>query len=165
MENKFIRYDKLSKWNIITVSSYLLVSFFLLPYCLLKKNNHTDLLFFYGMGTQLFIYFFQYRALRNFNYFLIWILIGIIHFFIFIGIKDDPQFALAHGNAVLGLRNTIISLALFQFLRFMSLIIQDKEFVVPSKGSSYDLFFERKLTIIDVICFIIFMGVTIFLIL
>ncbi|WP_426485927.1 hypothetical protein [Flavobacterium sp. 2] len=165
MENKYIRFEKLSKWNIITVFSYLLISFFLFPYCLNSKFERKDILFMYGLGTQLFIYFFQYRALRNFNYFLIWIVIGIIHFFIFIGIKDDPQFALAHGNATLGLRNTIISLALFQFLRFMSLIIQDKEFVVPSKGSSYDLFFERKLTIIDVICFIIFMGVTIFLIL
>lgn len=163
MENKFINYDKLTKSNIITLSSYLLISFFLLPYCFQNKTNHKDILYLYGLGTQLFLYFFQYKALRNFNYFLIWITIGIIHYFIFLAIKDFSEFKLAHGNAAFGLRNTIFSLLLFQLLRFISLAIQDKELISPGKGNTTDLYDGRKASIIDIICFFIFLGTTIFL--
>lgn len=162
MENKLIRCYKLSKWNIITICFYVLLSFFLWSYCSVNETNTRKILFYYGFGTQFFIYCFQYRALRNFNYFLIWIVIAIIHFCVYLAIKDFSELAFANGNAALGLRNTIITLLLFQFLRLMSLKIQDKELVVPSKGSRTDLLDERKITIVDITCFFIFAIVTIF---
>ncbi len=166
MENKFIRSYQLSKWNIITIFSYLLLSIFLLSYGAVNKICLKKILFFYGFGTQFFLYCFQYRALRNFNYFLIWTGIGIIHFFIFLSIKDSVEliFVNNNGNAALGLRSTLISLILFQFLRFLSLRIQDKELVVPSKNSRYDMLDERKVTIVDYIAFFAFFIVTIFFI-
>lgn len=162
MENKFIRCYKLSKWNVITVCFYLLLSFFLWSYGVENKIYQKEILFYYGFGTQFFIYSFQYRALRNFNYFLIWMGIAIIHFCIFLSIKDSPELALENGHASLGLRSTIISLLLFQFLRYVSLKIQKKELVAPAKQSKTDLLDERKITIVDIICFITFMVVTIF---
>ncbi|MFH6957459.1 hypothetical protein ACHRV1_08635 [Flavobacterium aquidurense] len=163
MENKLIRCYKLNKWNIITVCIYLLLSIFLWMYCLENKIDQKEILFYYGFGTQFFIYSFQYRELRNFNYFLIWIVIAIIQFCIYLAIKDSPELALVNGNAALGLRSTIITLLLFQFLRFLSLQIQHKELVAPARSSKTDLLDERKITIFDVICFIIFVAVTIFL--
>lgn len=162
MENKLIRCYQLSKWNIITVCFYLLLSFFLWSYGVENKNSQKEILFYYGFGTQFFLYSFQYRALRNFNYFLIWIIIAIIHFCIFLAIRDSPELALPNGHAALGLRSTIISLLLFQFLRYISLVIQKKELVMPSKGGRTDLLDERKVTVVDVICFFIFIAVTMY---
>lgn len=164
MENKLIRCYKLNKWNIITVSSYVVLSIFLLTYSIENKYDHRGLLFFYGFGTQFFIYGFQYRALRNFNYFLIWVLIAIIHFYIFLVLKNFPELELVESHAAAGLRSTIFSLLLFQFLRFISLKIQHKELVVPAKNSRYDILDERKVTIVDGICFLVFIAATVFFI-
>lgn len=165
MENKLIRCYKLSKWNIVTVSFYILLSFFLWFYRFENKFNPKETLFFYGFGTQFFIYGFQYRALRNFNYFLIWIVIAIFHFCIFLAIKDLPELAWKDGRSVaIVLRNTIMSLLLFQSLRYISLKLQDKELVVPSKNSTIDALDGRKVTTIDTICFIIYVIVTLFFI-
>lgn len=163
MENKLISCYKLDKWNIITICFYLLLSYFLWIYCLENKVNQKQILFIYGFGTQFFIYGWQYRALRNFNYFLIWVVIGLVHFYIFLNIKNLPELAFPNGHAALVLRSTIISLFLFQFLRFVSLKIQNKELVMPAKSNRYDILNERKTTIVDVICFFIFMAVTIFI--
>lgn len=160
MENKLVRCYKLSKWNIITICFYILLSFFLWSYCSVNETNTRKILFYYGFGTQFFIYGFQYRALRNFNYFLIWILIAIIHFCVYLAIKDSSELAFVNGNAALGLRSTIITLLLFQFLRVMSLKIQNKELAVPSRNGKTDLLDERQTTIVDVICFIIFLFST-----
>lgn len=162
MKNKFIRSYQLTKWNIITICCYLLLSIFLLSYGMVNKIYLKKILFFYGFGTQFFIYGFQYRALRNFNYFLIWTVIGIIHFCIFLSIKDSVELAFVNGHASLGLRSTLITLLLFQFLRYLSLKIQGKELVVPAKNGKTDLLDERKITVADTIFFFIFIGVTMF---
>lgn len=162
MKNKLIRFYKLSKWNIIIICFYVLLSFFLWSYCSENKITTRETLFFYGFGTQFFIYGFQYRALRNFNYFLIWIVIAIIHFCVYLAIKDYPELAFVNYHAALGLRSTIITLLLFQFLRFLSLKIQDKELVAPARNSRTDLLDERRITIVDIICFIIFVVLTMF---
>lgn len=160
MENKLIRCYKLSTWNIITVCFYVLLSFFLWSYYFENKIDQKKVLFFYGFGTQFFIYVFQYRALRNFNYFLIWIVIGILHLCVYLSIKDSAELAFVNGHAALGLRSTLISLLLFQFLRFISLKIQNKELVVPARSSRTDLLDERKITLVDRICFIVFIFIT-----
>ncbi|MCM0666219.1 hypothetical protein [Flavobacterium tyrosinilyticum] len=162
MKNKFIRRYQLTKWNIITICSYFLLSIFLLSYGAINKIHLKEILFFYGFGTQFFIYGSQYRALRNFNCFLIWTVIGIIHFCIFLSIKDSVELAFVNGHASLGLRSTLITLLLFQFLRYLSLKIQGKELVVPSKNSRTDLLGERKTTVVDIFLFFIFIGVTMF---
>jgi len=157
MENKFIRYEKLNKWNILTLCLYLSLSIFLLIYNLQSNYNHEDLIFFYGFGTQFFLYLFQYRALRNFNYFLIWLGIGFVQFCIFIVLKRTPEFILVHSNTIFGLRSTLITLLLFQLLRFISLKIQGKELIAPPKGTTPDFYDSRKGTTIDFVCFIIFL--------
>ncbi|MBB4803070.1 hypothetical protein HNP37_003145 [Flavobacterium nitrogenifigens] len=163
MKNKFIRRSKLNKWNIITISCYVLLSFFLFSYGALNKSNQKDILLFYGIFTQLFLYSFQYRALRNFNYFLVWTVIGVIHYCFFLFLKDLPSLVFDRNNfrAALILRNTLVTLLLFQFLRFVSLQIQNKELIMPAKNG-IDLYDERKVTILDIICFFVFLGVTVF---
>lgn len=164
MKNNFFRRSKLSNWNITTIICYVLLSFFLLSYVFMNKTKQQDILFLYGLGTQLFLYSFQYRALRNFNYFLIWVIIGVIHFCAFLFLKNSPEYLFdqSHLDAVNVLRSTLISLLLFQILRFLSLQIQNKELIMPAKNGGTDLYDNRKGTIFDVICFFVFLGVTVF---
>lgn len=164
MENNFIRSSPLTKWNIITIVCYVLLSFFLFSYGALNKTSQKDLLFLYGISTQLFLYSFQYRALRNFNYFLVWVVIGVIHLSVFLFLKNLPDqvFERSHLNAAMSLRNTLFSLFFFQFLRFVSLQIQDKELIMPTKNGGTDLYDDRKATIVDVICFFVFLIVIVF---
>ncbi len=58
--------------------------------------------------------------------------------------------------------STLISLLLFQLLRFLSLKIQNKELIMPAKNGGTDLYDDRKGTIFDVICFFVFLGVIVF---
>lgn len=164
MKNKkLIRSYKLSKWNIVTLSVYILLSLILWLYCSNNNNNLKEVLFSYTFGTQFFLYCFQYKALRNFNYFLIWLVIGIIHYCIFLNIREYPILAFVNEHASWGLRNTVISLFLFQFLRFLSLKIQNKELVSPARNSRYDLWDDRRVTIVDIASFLFFVIVTILL--
>jgi hypothetical protein len=63
---------------------------------------------------------------------------------------------MVHGTALSGLLNTIPLLMLFQLLRYLSFAIQHREFVAPSRGSTTDLFENKKITLADYTIFIIY---------
>jgi hypothetical protein len=66
-------------------------------------------------------------------------------------------------NAGIGLRNTIILLLLFQVLRFLSLKVQQRELVAPSRGSWIDSFDERIVTVVDFALFFAYFGLLLYL--
>lgn len=159
MASKLIQQYKLNKWNIATISIYILISYFCWVYFSIAKNPK-NVLFAYALGTHFFLYLFQYKALRNFNYFLIWIVIGVAHLALYFDIESDQGLAFVNGHAATGLRNTIILLGLFQLLRYASLKIQHVELVCPSRGNDHGLFDNRKSTIVDTICGLVYFGVS-----
>ena len=52
----------------------------------------------------------------------------------------------------------VFLLLLFQLLRFLSIKIQIREFVAPSKGGNYDIVYNVKVSNTDKILFFIYMG-------
>lgn len=141
----------------MVLSCYLVVSYFLYVFFVTSENPKlpSNILFVYGFSTQFFLYAFQYRSLRNFNYYICWIVVGIAHFFIYFEISDDPRIILPNANAAVELRNTFFSLILFQILRFISLRLQKMELVMIDR-SGFNYGDNRKNTTVDIILFIIF---------
>lgn len=110
----------------------------------------------YCIGTHLFLYFFNYKSLRNLKVFGFWFLTGLVHLCLYFLLRDDPGLMLAEVHASIAFRKTIVLLLLFQVLRFVSLQVQHKELVCPSKGSRTDALDNRRVTYIDFFCFVIY---------
>ena len=120
-------------------------------------GNRAENLVMYTIGTHLLLYFVNYKSLRNFSVFILWLAIGLVHFVFYMQLRLDSSLEMAKGHSATGLRNTVILLILFQALRILSLNVQKQEFVAVSRGR-YDLFDERKLNILDVAIFIIYFA-------
>jgi len=80
---------------------------------------------------------------------------------IYLKLKDLEVLNLPKGHALIGLRNTIPLLILFQILRIISAKTQGLELVSP--GGKLDLFDNRRITTIDFIMFVIYVAVTVLL--
>jgi len=92
------------------------------------------------------------------SYYLCWILIAIVHLIFYANFKDDTSFQMVNGSAIIGFRNTIFLVLIFQVLRFPNLKIQHQELVAPSKGGNSDLYGERNQNFLDFASFIIYMA-------
>lgn len=110
------------------------------------------------MLTQLFSYIFLYVSLRNFQVYLIWLLFGIIHFILYLYLEGDAELQMVRGYPSRLLVNTIPLLLLFQFLRYLSMKVQRREFVVPAKGGGPDLIENKKVSGADYFIMLIYIG-------
>lgn len=165
MERPIFRFKKLNTWDKVTMGLYVLISIILWYYFDNATSNKTrrDILFGYAFGTQFFLYGLNYKSLRNLIVYSFWIVIGLIHLFIYFQLKDVAMLQNVGGHAATGLRNTIILLLFFQVLRFISIKTQENELVCPSKYSRTDIFDDREVTVIDFILFFVYVGMIIFL--
>lgn len=154
----FIYYADLKNWEIVNPIIYFILTIGVILVCMFCDNGfkQTTLFFYWGL-TDLSLYFFLYRSLRNFKSYMIWVGFGIAHLILFIIFKDDQELKMFHGNASWGLINTIPLLLLYQLLRYFSFAIQHREFVAPSKGGTTDLFENVTVSIADKTIFIIYM--------
>ena len=157
MKRLLIYFKELSTWDKVIIGLYLIISIWLyFLYANLESvEKKKDILFWYPYGTQLFLYFVNYRSLRNSSVYAIWFIISLIHYYFYLNLNSDPLLEGVKAHAATGLRNTVILLSLFQVLRIISLKIQGVELVCPSKSRT-DLFEERDVTIIDFILFVIY---------
>jgi len=153
MKNQpFFRAYPLNKWNIVTIVGYTLFSVGLLFYYLFANQPKVDILPVYLMFTQLGLYFFQYRAIRNVYVYAFWFMVGIAHLVTAYYIAHNPAL-----NGVCGLlTNTLATVILLQLLRFASLKLQGKELAAPSK-TGFDMFDERKITWTDRLLFFVYL--------
>ena len=101
---------------------------------------------FYSFGIYFVTLFFNYKALRNLNVWLIWFGLSLIQIAIYYrhGLDNTDW------PAIRGLRNFWAFLILFQLFRWISLKIQRKEFVSVSKSKT-DVFDNRKFTLWDLV--------------
>lgn len=129
--------EKLSIKNLLFIAIYITVSFFIYVYYEVTKNPQNSILFGYTFLTHFWLICFDYRALRKLNYFCFWLLVGIIHFVIYLKIN---------GYAAIGFRTTLILLICFQFVRLLSFEVQGMDYVLPQKHSKMDMFEEREYT-------------------
>jgi hypothetical protein len=165
MKQSIFYFETLKLWDKISIVLYFILSFGIWYFF----NNTTNvslqrnILTGYTLGTHIFIYFLNYKSLRNLTVYLLWILISILHLIFYFQLKDYPLLQNVHGHSATGLRNTFLLLLLFKVLRLISIKIQSVELVCPSRASKTDLFDERKVTYLDFILFVIYIVVAIFL--
>jgi hypothetical protein len=155
----FLYSDQLKRGDIITIVIYVLFTLgVFITYSLGSADTAKATLLAYIVTTQLGIYVFLYRALRNFKLYLIWCGFGILHIVMYFLFKGDHKLDMANGNPSSGLLNTIILLLLFQVLRFLSIRMQQREPVVSSGGDSDDNVDKVKPSVTDKILFFVYVG-------
>ena len=147
---------EVDKWDFYSIICYLIVTVIIYvdPYNFLKK----EIILGYAYLTPLFLYMFNYKSLRKLNVWFIWIGISLSHIILHSQIGNIDKFQYYRGPASDFLKYTWIFLLLFQLLRIVSLRFQKIELVAPNRGS-LDIWDNRKLTLVDNVCFIIYYGV------
>lgn len=155
--NIFFARTGVSRSEILVFSGYLLLTVLLLYFfqgaaAPFRKN----MLIAYAVASQFLLYFLGYGSLRKLSVFLICLGIAALHFYGWMQWHGDPLLQTRRGHAATGLRNTFFLLVLYQVLRFISLGIQRRELVAPSKGSATDLYDGRDLTVIDYLLCVVY---------
>ncbi|MFT5347750.1 MAG: hypothetical protein ACI9M3_000784 [Bacteroidia bacterium] len=159
----FFYAKKITAWDWITIILYLLTSvglYFFFENTEFKKN----VLFFYCLGSHFFLFSFNYKSLRNFKVYLIWVGFALVHLYFYLQLKDVNSLQNFQGHAAQGLASTLILLVLFQVLRYISLKTQGQELVCPSRSLT-DFFDNRIITGIDFLLFIVYIAACFILIL
>lgn len=158
MAQPIFYFNKLSSWDKTTIVLYCALTIGLYYFVETTTDNmpRRDVFFLYPFGTQLFLYLFNYKSLRNLTVYFFWIAIGLLHLVFYFLLRnnviyDSPETSLK------GFRNTIILLLLYQVLRFISAKTQGQELVSPSKSGT-DLFDERRVTFIDLVLFAVYIA-------
>lgn len=155
-------FEKLKPYDKWSIGIYLSLTLVLFYFFLYSENNQTkhEIIFGYTLSTQLLIYPFCHKSLRNLKVYFIWLLIGIMHLYLYFLLKDDPTLIMPRGHATFQLKNTLLLLIIYQVLRFLSLKIQKQEFVCPERGLKTDVLGERKPNWLDItLSFIYFSAV------
>ena len=139
--SQIIKWDNLEKWDYLSVGIYLLITFFVINPELI--NYSTTFTFFYSCGTILFLYFFNYKSLRKIKVFTIWLIISLLHLYIYYKLGDNPNLQMYRGSSLGYLKTTWVALLIFQIFRVISLLIFKIELVCPSK-SDIDMWDYRE---------------------
>lgn len=151
---------KIKVWEIGIMIFYVLLSiqsFFFLRFADDESQNHC--LHMYAFFTQLFLYSFFYKAMRNLKVYIFCFTIGILHLCLYYLLRENASLIGLKNNVVISLRNTIILLILFQILRFVSLKTQKQELVGVGKNNK-DVHLTREITRIDVILEVTYIAAT-----
>lgn len=165
MTDSIYHFDRLKSFDKWTIGLYLLLTVGL-SFILVNEINvdtKATTIFIYALGTQLILYTFCYKSLRNLTVFVIWTLFGILHLFFYFKLKDDVTLQMFTGYSIIPLRNTIPLLIFYQLLRLVSIKIQGQELVVPNKISRMDMFKERQPTWVDFLLLLSFWTTAILL--
>jgi hypothetical protein len=159
MLEKLFKKEKLNVKNILILAIYTVFSFFLYIYFDVTKKPNIYILMYYTFLTHFWLIGFDYRALRKLNYYILWLLIGIIHFVIYLKIKDNSAYAFVKGHAANGFRTSLILLFSFQFVRLLCFEVQRMDYVFPSKSDKMDMYNEREYTKWDILFAFFLLGV------
>lgn len=126
---------------------------------LAKSETQNNYLAIYAVGGQFLLYGLLYKSLRNFKVYLFWLIISFSHLCLYFLLKENASVINFHNNNVIGLRNTIILIILFQILRFISLKVQNQELVCITRSKT-DVYDNRKITRTDSILYAIYVVAT-----
>lgn len=90
MRKNIFYFELLRRFDYISIAVYSLLSLVLLAFNYKQPPEaNQDLIFAYGLGTCMFLYGFCYRSLRNLTVYFIWIIIALVHFFIYLQIRRN----------------------------------------------------------------------------
>jgi hypothetical protein len=155
----FIYYNSLNLWESACMMLYAIVTISVILTIVFAKPEIKQItIVMYIVLSQLGMYFGLYTSLRNFKAYLLWICFSVMHIILFFCFRGNPTIEIYRGSPTTGLLNTIILLILFQLLRYLSLKLQNREFVAPPKGGGPDLFENKKVSFTDFAILVIYMG-------
>lgn len=127
MTNEFFYRTKLEMEDFINLALYGLFSVIILYLYIFEVYNQQVLILFYGVWSNLYVYMCCYK-LRKFNFTLIQLAIGILHFIIYLLFRNNLEFLIPGSiNVFVLLRNTIPLVLFVHFLRFIKINITSKE--------------------------------------
>lgn len=146
MKQPIFYFEKLKSFDKWAIGFYMALTFVLFSFTGTTNDFgiKSRVIFGYGFLTQICLYVFFYKSLRNLTVFFIWVVIGLFHLYLYSILKNDETLQMFRGHSATHLRNTVALLFLYQLFRFLSAKIQGQELVGPSRGSSTDLFEERR---------------------
>ena len=155
----FIYSDKFSGDYTMLIVFYGVFTAVIISFCIWGNARVAPMaLIIYAVSTQLGGYFFMYKAIRDFTIYLICFGFAVIHVLLYFLFKGNPNLEMVRGNPSPMLIDSIILLVLFQILRYLSLKIQKREFVVPSRGGGKDLFDNIAPSATDYTLFVIYFA-------
>lgn len=158
MWDKILTFQKLKTWDKASLIIYFIFSLVIAVIFLLVNNlkDKATTIFIYTASTQFFLYYFNYRSLRNFKVYLIWMGISLLHLLLYFILIESQYFKLINSQLFVGLRNTVFILLLFQVLQIIAILFIGKPLVVPGKGRRMDSFGERKAHNIEYLFAVVF---------
>lgn len=157
MKRPIFYFQRLERSDIWTVIIYILLT----TYLFYVNDLNQKVIFYYTFGTQLGLYIFYYKALRNLSFYFIWIAIGLFHLLLFYLIKEDASLSMSIKQTAVHLRNTLPLILLYQGLRLLSLFVQSQELVSPQPSSFRNSYDKRKVDLIDYLLFFTYLSVLI----
>ena len=145
-------------WEIVILIAYIFLSvefIYFLRFAGIKSQE--NYLSAYAIITQFLVYTIAYRTLRNIKMYIYILLIGGLHLLIYFILLKNAQLIGLYNSNIPALRNTLISILIFQFLRFISLKTQHQELVCITRNKK-DIFEERETTVMDSVLFLIYLS-------
>tara|TARA_R110001599_G_scaffold119190_2_gene289025 strand:+ start:442 stop:978 length:537 start_codon:yes stop_codon:yes gene_type:complete len=153
-ELRFIYFERIDKWDLITISAYSILTYLIFWQSDLISNIKAWGLG-YTFGTHLLLYGINYKSMRKFNVWLAWFIISILHLYIFYRSGLSIEFQFINGSGISGMKFTWILLVLYQVFRYFSIRLMRVEFVALN-NSGGDIWDERRTNRFDLICFLIY---------
>jgi hypothetical protein len=159
MQKPLLYFEKIKIWEIGIMIFYVILSIeFIYFLRLAKSETQNSYLSIYAVGGQFLMYSFLYKSLRNFKVYVFWLIVSLLHFCLYYLLKENPSLICFHNNKIIGLRNTVFLVILFQVLRFISLRTQNQELVGFGKSKT-DIFDHREITKTDWILYMVYIAV------
>jgi len=85
-----------------------------------------------------------FRNLRNFNFFIIWLTIGLIQLFTYPELLDLTGFQFSRGSAFDGLKSLLPTLLVFQLLRIIFIRTHNKELIISIRRFRMTMWEEEE---------------------
>ncbi|OON67974.1 hypothetical protein [Hymenobacter sp. CRA2] len=116
------------------------------------------LLLTYTFEVQLLLYVLFYQSLRNPVFFALCCLFGGLHLLLYYLLRHSGvHIAGAPPTGCQSLRATLPLLLLFQCLRLVSLAAQALDLVCPAKHGQFDIYHERRVTLLDIVLLLVYL--------
>ncbi|RFZ95117.1 hypothetical protein D0C36_06205 [Mucilaginibacter conchicola] len=153
MKRPIFYFAELTAWDKISLGIYPIISalIFLIVFDDLSSKSSENLVVNYTLVTQVFLVLGNYRSLRNFLVYLIWVLYALGHLFFYLSIN------ISHHSNLYILRNTVFVLIAYQVIRVINLNIQHQEYIIPNRYGR-DRYDNRPPNVLDFLTFFLLIG-------
>jgi len=159
------KFNRIDLKQFIAVGAYLLLTAFVAFICISRNSQEQNdkLISIYTFLTQFLLYIINYRAFRNLSVYVLWLSVSLLHFISYCILYNNPGLLTVGSNSIVGLRNTLFLLILFQIFQIINIGLTGLPLVMPKRESTMDINNERNASILDYLYFLIYCAATIYL--